>query len=90
MKTLASGALALAFLLSPALLPAAAGADVSQGGGDPPGGRPPVERPPCCSANGIICTFGSAAGCKVWCEPCACSGATCILGFPLAATCQCI
>ena len=44
-----------------------------------------------CSANGISCLFGSAAGCSASCtsgRP-VCIGARCFLGFPIASECTC-
>ena len=44
-----------------------------------------------CTASGIDCFFGSAAGCKATCEDGVplCKGARCFLGFPIAAECTC-
>jgi len=89
MKQFASFVFALAFALAPLWLASTAGAHTKIDG-DPPGDKPPVTRPPCCRAGGVLCLFGSAAPCEVFCEPCACQGGKCILGFPIAATCMCI
>ena len=45
-----------------------------------------------CTASGVRCFFGSAAGCSVTCDDGVplCKGARCILGFPVASECTCV
>ena len=85
MKTLASIVIALALPLSTSFVQ-------PQGKRPAPGGGLEQDDRCTCVGQGASCFFGHSGACTVTCPhgmQCQCTGGSCLMGFPLGASCAC-